>query len=56
MESWLEENCERGVGLKGMISRMEGAVREKRRKEVKEKKKREEECNGDEEEAEMINI
>ncbi|TKA30474.1 hypothetical protein B0A50_02702 [Salinomyces thailandicus] len=32
MEGWLEENCERGVGLKGMISRMEAAVRERKRK------------------------
>lgn len=35
MESWLEENCERGVGLKGMISRMEGAIRERKRKSAK---------------------
>ena len=35
MEAWLEENCERGVGLKGMIARMEGAIRERRRKSVK---------------------
>ena len=35
MEGWLEENCERGVGLKGMIGRMEGAIRERRRKSVK---------------------
>ncbi|EME80724.1 uncharacterized protein MYCFIDRAFT_204053 [Pseudocercospora fijiensis CIRAD86] len=32
MEGWLEENCERGVGLKGMILRMEGAIRERKRK------------------------
>lgn len=32
MEGWLEEHCERGVGLKGMIGRMEGAIRERRRK------------------------
>lgn len=32
MEGWLEENCERGVGLKGAISRMEAAIRERRRK------------------------
>jgi checkpoint serine/threonine-protein kinase len=32
MEAWIEENCERGTGLKGMISRMESAIREKRRK------------------------
>ena len=35
MEGWLEENCERGVGLKGMIWRMEGLIRERRRKSVK---------------------
>lgn len=35
MEVWLEENCERGVGLKGMISRMEGAIRERKRKSAK---------------------
>lgn len=35
MEGWLEENCERGVGLKGMISRMEGAIRERKRKSAK---------------------
>ncbi|KAK5138031.1 hypothetical protein LTR08_005828 [Meristemomyces frigidus] len=32
MEGWLEENCERGVGLKGVIGRMEGAIRERRRR------------------------
>ncbi|KAF7195099.1 Checkpoint serine/threonine-protein kinase BUB1, partial [Pseudocercospora fuligena] len=32
MEGWLEENCERGTGLKGMISRMESAIREKKRR------------------------
>jgi checkpoint serine/threonine-protein kinase len=32
MEVWLEENCERGVGLKGMIARMEILIRERRRK------------------------
>ncbi|KXT10324.1 hypothetical protein AC579_1025 [Pseudocercospora musae] len=32
MESWLEENCERGVGLKGMILKMEGAIRERKRR------------------------
>jgi checkpoint serine/threonine-protein kinase len=32
MEIWLEENCERGVGLKGMIARMEFLIRERRRK------------------------
>ncbi|KAF2722368.1 hypothetical protein K431DRAFT_345632 [Polychaeton citri CBS 116435] len=32
MESWLEENCERGLGLKGMISRMEVMIRERRRR------------------------
>ena len=35
MEAWLEENCERGVGLKGMIARMEGIIREKRRRSMK---------------------
>jgi len=35
MEAWLEEHCERGVGLKGMITRMEVALREKRRKSIK---------------------
>ena len=35
MESWLEENCERGVGLKGMIGRMKAAIRDRRRKSVK---------------------
>lgn len=35
MEAWLEENCERGLGLKGMVTRMEGAIREKRRKSAK---------------------
>ena len=35
MEGWLEENCERGVGLKGMVARMEGAIRERRRKSPK---------------------
>lgn len=35
MEVWLEENCERGVGLKGMIGRMEAVIRERRRKSVK---------------------
>ncbi|SMQ51639.1 unnamed protein product [Zymoseptoria tritici ST99CH_3D7] len=35
MEAWIEENCERGVGLKGMISRMESAIREKRRRGAK---------------------
>ena len=32
MEGWLEENCERGVGLKGMIARMETLIKERRRK------------------------
>ncbi|KAH9845856.1 mitotic checkpoint serine/threonine protein kinase [Teratosphaeria destructans] len=32
MEAWLEEGCERGVGLKGMVVRMEGLIRERRRK------------------------
>ena len=35
MEGWLEENCERGVGLKGMIAKMESAIRERRRKSAK---------------------
>lgn len=32
MEGWLEENCERGMGLKGMIGRMETITKEKRRR------------------------
>ena len=32
MEAWLEENCEKGVGLKGMIARMESLIRERRRR------------------------
>jgi checkpoint serine/threonine-protein kinase len=32
MEGWVEENCERGMGLKGMIARMEGITREKLRR------------------------
>ncbi|GAB7360832.1 hypothetical protein MBLNU230_g0818t1 [Neophaeotheca triangularis] len=32
MEAWLEENCERGLGLKGTIGRMDAVVREKRRR------------------------
>lgn len=35
MEGWLEENCERGIGLKGMIMKMEAAVREKKRRSAK---------------------
>lgn len=35
MEGWLEENSERGIGLKGMIARLEGAIRDRRRKSVK---------------------
>ncbi|KAK0253108.1 hypothetical protein B0A54_04129 [Friedmanniomyces endolithicus] len=35
MEVWLEDNCEKGVGLKGTIARMEAIIREKRRKGVK---------------------
>lgn len=27
MESWLEQNCERGVGLKGLVRKMEEAVK-----------------------------
>jgi len=32
MEEWLVANCERGVGLKGMLRRVEGLVGERRRK------------------------
>ena len=32
MEGWVEENCERGMGLKGMIARMEAMTREKLRR------------------------
>jgi checkpoint serine/threonine-protein kinase len=32
MEGWVEENCERGMGLKGMIARMEAMTREKMRR------------------------
>ncbi|EME42243.1 hypothetical protein DOTSEDRAFT_73163 [Dothistroma septosporum NZE10] len=35
MEAWLEENCEKGVGLKGMIGRMEAAIRERKKKTIK---------------------
>nr|POE98581.1 checkpoint serine/threonine-protein kinase bub1 [Quercus suber] len=35
MEGWLEENCERGSGLKAMIARMEALIRERRRRTVK---------------------
>ncbi|KAK0913767.1 protein kinase [Friedmanniomyces endolithicus] len=35
MEVWLEDNCEKGVGLKGTIARMEAIIREKRRKSVR---------------------
>jgi checkpoint serine/threonine-protein kinase len=31
-EGGVEENCERGMGLKGMIARMEGITREKLRR------------------------
>jgi len=31
MEEWLEENCERGIGLKGLLRRVEGAIGAKRR-------------------------
>ena len=31
MEAWLEGNCEKGVGLKSLIRRMETAVKDKRR-------------------------
>lgn len=32
MEGWLEENCERGIGLKNSISRMEAIMKEKKRR------------------------
>jgi checkpoint serine/threonine-protein kinase len=32
MEGWVEENCERGMGLKGMIARMEAITKEKLRR------------------------
>ena len=32
MEGWVEENCERGMGLKGMIGRMEAITKEKMRR------------------------
>ncbi|WPH00073.1 Hypothetical protein R9X50_00289600 [Acrodontium crateriforme] len=35
MELWLEDNCEKGMGLQAMISRMEAAIKEKRRKGAK---------------------
>lgn len=35
MEGCLEENCERGVGLKGMVARMEAVIRDRRRKSMK---------------------
>ncbi|KAL9076414.1 MAG: hypothetical protein Q9157_003702 [Trypethelium eluteriae] len=31
MEEWLAENCEKGMGLKGTIRRMEGLIKERRR-------------------------
>ncbi|KAF1356543.1 hypothetical protein BDV97DRAFT_287621 [Delphinella strobiligena] len=31
MESWLEQNCERGVGLKAMVRKMEEAVKARKR-------------------------
>lgn len=31
MEDYLEENCEKGVGLKGQIRRMEAAIRDRRK-------------------------
>ncbi|KAI9708295.1 MAG: hypothetical protein M1820_003999 [Bogoriella megaspora] len=31
METWLEDNCERGVGLKAMIRKMEAMMRERRK-------------------------
>ncbi|OQN99141.1 hypothetical protein B0A48_14990 [Cryoendolithus antarcticus] len=35
MEEWLEGNCEKGIGLKGMVERMEKGIWERRRKSVK---------------------
>jgi checkpoint serine/threonine-protein kinase len=35
MEGWVEENCERGMGLKGMIGRMEAITKEKMRRHAK---------------------
>nr|OQO31780.1 hypothetical protein B0A51_00682 [Rachicladosporium sp. CCFEE 5018] len=35
MEEWLEGNCEKGVGLKGMVERMEKGIWERRRKSMK---------------------
>ncbi|KAK3114771.1 protein kinase [Teratosphaeriaceae sp. CCFEE 6253] len=35
MEGWLEDNCEKGAGLKGTIGRLETIIRERRRKSVK---------------------
>ena len=35
MEAWMEVHCEKGVGLKGTIARLETIIREKRRKSVK---------------------
>jgi checkpoint serine/threonine-protein kinase len=31
MEVYLEENCEKGMGLKGLVKRMEGAIRERKK-------------------------
>lgn len=35
MEGWLEENCERGIVIKGMIMKLQAAVREKKRRSAK---------------------
>ncbi|QIW99822.1 hypothetical protein AMS68_005340 [Peltaster fructicola] len=32
MESWLEENCEKGIGLKGMILKLEASIKDRKRK------------------------
>lgn len=32
MEAWLENNCEKGIGLKGMISKLECVIKEKKRR------------------------
>jgi checkpoint serine/threonine-protein kinase len=35
MEGWLEENCEKGVGLKGMIGKLENQIRDRKRRSVR---------------------